>query len=793
MKNNRILFRTLPGTRLIGIIILLGFSFSIKAQNSLSIKTVDESIKQSTESYPIDARPLLEKFSKANGIDLKKAPAIQQQLRKTAWNFSVGSKGPYSSGWWASNLDPNKPSSDPSFYIAPSTCRAVGTNAYIFVEDSLWNTRVDQNAVDKVKEAFDSKTPADPNKGIFQTNVETFGNPPNVDGDSKIIILILNIKDGYSGTGGYVAGYFYGYNQYTPAQSAPFSNVAEIYYLDANPLDLKKPTGSSSLETGMRTTAHEFQHMIHFNYDKDEIAFVDEGMSEIAEYINGYPLREQGSYNNETNFPLFEWRRDDKTKVLTDYSRAARFSLYLYEQFGKDVLKRIVQEPANEATGINNALSNTTPSTLRRFRGILEDWFIANIINDKSFNNLFGYTNSKVGYAAARTHINPNVTNSNDSINKYGVQFISFTGGSNLSVKFDTKGMNEIKIKAIKYGAVSKTVEDVAPLVNYNVPDFGTTYKKVTFAVFISDGNVFVPPQQPTFPFSYTATGTFENKPIEIAYDNTEPTNAFGSSAKDTMAVYFDGVLDMKLDSIRVALRQAGSLTGGVWSYTGVQRPTPLGKLLAYPITVTSTISTRPSFPYPVPWSNWVKVDVQNKNIDASNAFVVAFIAAGNYKSDGSGDNTVMLSTVPGSEPYHTYAYINKPTSGSPGWYYLGGDGQIQLLLIRAYVSPIKTDVKEVVELMPSSFSLAQNYPNPFNPSTVISYQLSAVSNVQVKVFDMLGREVATLVNEERPVGRYQINWNGTDNFGSKVTSGVYFYTLRAGSFVATKKMILLK
>ena len=106
---------------------------------------------------------------------------------------------------------------------------------------------------------------------------------------------------------------------------------------------------------------------------------------------------------------------------------------------------------------------------------------------------------------------------------------------------------------------------------------------------------------------------------------------------------------------------------------------------------------------------------------------------------------------------------------------------------------PKDAGTQQLGNQIPTEFKLDQNYPNPFNPSTVISFQLSAVGNVQVKVFDMLGREVTTLVNEEKPAGRYQINWNGTDNFGGKVTSGVYFYTLKAGNFVETKKMMLIK
>jgi photosystem II stability/assembly factor-like uncharacterized protein len=85
-------------------------------------------------------------------------------------------------------------------------------------------------------------------------------------------------------------------------------------------------------------------------------------------------------------------------------------------------------------------------------------------------------------------------------------------------------------------------------------------------------------------------------------------------------------------------------------------------------------------------------------------------------------------------------------------------------------------------------FSLMQNYPNPFNPSTSIKYQVSSNSQVSLKVYDVLGNEVATLVNEEKPAGSYEVKFDA-----SGLTSGIYFYTLATGSFIETKKMVLLK
>jgi len=96
-------------------------------------------------------------------------------------------------------------------------------------------------------------------------------------------------------------------------------------------------------------------------------------------------------------------------------------------------------------------------------------------------------------------------------------------------------------------------------------------------------------------------------------------------------------------------------------------------------------------------------------------------------------------------------------------------------------------------EQLPMVFSLSQNYPNPFNPQTVISYALPEAVHVRVDIYNLLGQKVKTLVNAAQEAGYGTVVWDGTNNQGSSVSSGIYFYRIVAGSFAESKKMILLK
>jgi hypothetical protein len=115
----------------------------------------------------------------------------------------------------------------------------------------------------------------------------------------------------------------------------------------------------------------------------------------------------------------------------------------------------------------------------------------------------------------------------------------------------------------------------------------------------------------------------------------------------------------------------------------------------------------------------------------------------------------------------------------------LGNLGLTGIAMSPDYPNYVEQNGKPVI---PGGFYISQNYPNPFNPSTTIKYSVPEMSKVMLKLYNLLGEEVATLVNEEKVAGYYTIEFNAAN-----LPSGVYFYQLKAGDFIQTGKMMLLK
>jgi hypothetical protein len=175
----------------------------------------------------------------------------------------------------------------------------------------------------------------------------------------------------------------------------------------------------------------------------------------------------------------------------------------------------------------------------------------------------------------------------------------------------------------------------------------------------------------------------------------------------------------------------------------------------------------------------------RNAGMDPTDFYIV--------RTDSNGD-TLWTKTVGGDQYERSYC-VKQTFDG--GYIVVGrtdsyGAGDDDFYVVK--LGPdIPVDVKEGDLVHPSSFNLSANYPNPFNPSTTIEYSLGRPVNVKLEILNLLGQEVRTLVDETRSAGRYRIAWDGTNDDGEPVSSGVYLYRFQAGDVVQTRKMLLIK
>ena len=227
---------------------------------------------------------------------------------------------------------------------------------------------------------------------------------------------------------------------------------------------------------------------------------------------------------------------------------------------------------------------------------------------------------------------------------------------------------------------------------------------------------------------------------------------------------------------------------GGIWTYAGTGLPNQIINCLASSGTNifagTDTAGTGGVYISTNNGGSWSQTSLNNTNVYGLTSYG-SNLFAGTWSATISG---AFLSTNNGIN------WINKNQGFNLNMgvasilfannYLFAGTNQS--VWRRSYTEAI--GIKQISEQVPSKYSLEQNYPNPFNPSTNIRYELPKNSFVKIVVFDMLGREIETLVNEKQSAGTYEVTWDAT-----KYPSSVYFYRLTTDGFSETKKMLMIK
>jgi len=282
-----------------------------------------------------------------------------------------------------------------------------------------------------------------------------------------------------------------------------------------------------------------------------------------------------------------------------------------------------------------------------------------------------------------------------------------------------------------------------------------TEYNTVASAftdVGITDGGSTGQTSELIYDDGNPGTGVYENAANwQLAMRFTPPVSNFEVT---NVKVYITGDFNNRYGSFYLVIYNANSITG---------------------LPNTKLISPYYYTPQTVGWQSFDLAGVY-PNSD--------FYVSVSY--DGFNVPMIGADTPPGSGRSYEYA----PTQNL--WYSLYSINQDYTLFIRATIKTL-TSVVELDTKTPKNFELKQNYPNPFNPSTKIQYALPKGDKVSLAVYDITGRKVCDLVNNFQNAGTYEVTWNGKDNFGKTVASGIYFYSFKNSQFQRTLKMVLTK
>ena len=360
----------------------------------------------------------------------------------------------------------------------------------IYAETEEWtNGTIDGNGISAIAETFLNSTPAE-ERGALEIEEEYFGDFPDVDSNGKLFVLIMDVNDG-DDSGSYIAGYF------DPSdQNGSSGNHADILFLDC----AHEQFANSDYEAVLGTAVHELQHLIHHNYDTNEEIWLNEGLSEYAPRLCGFPQRSFSTFLANPSKSLTDWDGE-----IADYSRVSLFITYVTTRFGEQILADLVQctEIDMVSVGISAAYYETGITEM----DIFHDWILANLLNEPLGN--FGYFGEEI------PTLSPNIIHSKypaDStihVQKWSAQFIKLKDGRDLSVS--TGGSTELIV--VHHGEI----DDVNPSgFEFSDSTFGVEYGEFFLIPWYSGSG-----QSRSFSYEANASGGMEK--IVVSYNDGEP------------------------------------------------------------------------------------------------------------------------------------------------------------------------------------------------------------------------------------------------------------------------------
>ena len=309
-----------------------------------------------------------------------------------------------------------------------ATLRYKTSHLYFWIENGIYYNSADLKAL---ADEFENS--------IYPTTRKYFGSEwtPGVDNDVHLYVLYAR------NLGEYVAGYFSNTDE-LPPELDPYSNTHEMFYMQTG-----EPLGT---DYSYGIMAHEFQHMIQWYQDNNEDEWVNEGLSDLAVFLNGYdPGGFDHYYALDPDIPMTNWPENIKD---TDpyYGSAYLFMQYFYERFGENAIHALVSEPANGMDGIDRTLENL--NSFDAIRGkvitaddVFADWTVANYLQQPELlDGRYGYHSYKPAWQmnATETLNSCSSTPIQRSVNQYGVDYINVACRGNMTLNF--QGENSVSL-----------------------------------------------------------------------------------------------------------------------------------------------------------------------------------------------------------------------------------------------------------------------------------------------------------------------------------------------------------
>ena len=374
-------------------------------------------------------------------------------------------------------------------YTINATLRESGTHCDIYVEDAEWQENINPITVQLIQIAFDEATPADPRRGIYDILTDNFGQPPDVDANQKVILLLLNIRD--VGDRHTTVGYFMPLDQergllHHPTLGPLHSNEADILYLNTN-------YRSPNFDALQPVIAHELQHLIHWKHSPREEIWVDEGCADYATFLCGYNLNQHlTAFQNAPHISLTDWSQMSQTHLLAHYGAAFLFMLYLNDHYGgRQTIAAIVKNRLDGIVGVTHSL--TARGKPGKFSDIFADWKVANYL---STWRTLGTLKKQLMYNTPVPTIKPlfshrayPVAGKNKTLANFAAHAIEYkvatAGQAGLTFSFATRRNANVDIKVAYLKSTGDILVEALPIktldgiASLDIPKFGTSVQRM--------------------------------------------------------------------------------------------------------------------------------------------------------------------------------------------------------------------------------------------------------------------------------------------------------------------------